>query len=71
VSFRLKYTPKVWKIAEVIMISKPGKQLNEITSYRPLSLLPVVSELFQKLLLKRLKIIIERKDIIPMHQFGF
>jgi hypothetical protein len=28
----------------------------------------VVSKLFEKLL-KRLKIIIERKDIIPMHQF--
>jgi hypothetical protein len=70
-SFRLKYTPQVWKIAEVIMIPKPGKQLNEVTSYRPISLLPVVSKLFEKLVLKRLKIIIERKDIIPMHQFGF
>jgi hypothetical protein len=27
-SFRLKYTPEVWKIVEVIMIPKPGKQLN-------------------------------------------
>jgi predicted metallopeptidase len=63
--------PQVWKIAEVIMVPKPNKQLNEVTSYRPISLLPVVSKLFEKLLLKRLKIIIERKDIIPMYQFGF
>jgi hypothetical protein len=31
----------------------------------------VVSELFEILLLKRLKIIIETKDTIPTHQFGF
>jgi hypothetical protein len=55
-SFRLKYKPQVWKIAEGIMIPKPGKQLNEVTSYRPITLLPVVSKLFEKLLLKRLKI---------------
>jgi hypothetical protein len=34
-------------------------------------LLLVVLKVCEKLLLKRLKIIIERKDIIPMHQFGF
>jgi hypothetical protein len=53
------------------MIPKPGKRLNEVTLYRPISLLPVVSKLYEKLLLKRLKILIERKDIMPMHQFGF
>jgi hypothetical protein len=30
----------------------------------------VVSKLFEKLVLKRIKIII-KKDIVPMHQFGF
>jgi hypothetical protein len=41
-SFRLKYMPQVWKIAEVTMIPKPGNPLNEVTSQRPISLLPVV-----------------------------
>jgi hypothetical protein len=66
VSFRL-YMPQVWKIAKVNMIPKLGKPLNEVTSHRLISLQPVVSELSEKLLLKRLIIIIERK---PMHQFG-
>jgi hypothetical protein len=70
-SFRLKYTPQVWKIAEVIMIPKPRTPLNEVNSHRPISLLPVVSKLFENFLLKRVKIIIERKYVIPMHQFGF
>lgn len=70
-AFRLKYVPKLWKVAEVIMIPKPGKPPHLITSYRPISLLPIMSKLFEKLLLKRLKLIIEKKKLIPNHQFGF
>lgn len=70
-AIRLKYIPKQWKIAEVIMICKPGKPANDKKSYRPISLLPVISKLFEKLLLKRLKPIIEKRKLIPQHQFGF
>lgn len=70
-AFRIKYVPKVWKFAEVIMIPKPGKPPNEITSYRPISLLPIMSKLFERLLLKRMKPLIERKELIPIHQYGF
>lgn len=70
-AFRLKYVPQIWKVAEVIMIPKPGKPPHETSSYRPISLLPVMGKLFEKLLLKRLKPIIERKHLIPNHQFGF
>ena len=70
-SFRLKYVPTLWKVAEVIMIHKPGKPPHEASSYRPISLLPVISKLFERLLLKRMKPIIEEREIIPNHQFGF
>jgi len=70
-AFRLKYVPRLWKVAEVIMIPKPGKPPHEASSYRPISLLPVMSKLFEKLLIKRLKPIIVRKNLIPDHQFGF
>ena len=53
------------------MLPKPGKPPNEINSYRPISLLPIILKLFKKLLLKRLKPIIERQNLIPNHQFGF
>ena len=59
--FRLKYVPRLWKVAEVIMIPKSGKPPREAASYRPISLLPLMSKLFEKLLIKRLKPIIERK----------
>jgi predicted GIY-YIG superfamily endonuclease len=53
------------------MIAKPGKPPHEVTSYSPISLLPVMSKLFEKLFLKRLKPVIDRKQLIPDHQFGF
>ena len=59
------------KVAEVIMIAKPGKPPHDAASHRPISLLPIVSKLFEKLLLKRLIPIIERKNLVPDHQFGF
>ena len=70
-AFRLKYVPRLWKLAEVIMIPKPGRPLHKAASYRPIFMLPVMSKLFEKLFIKRLKPIIERKNPIPNHQFGF
>ncbi|VVC25786.1 Reverse transcriptase domain [Cinara cedri] len=53
------------------MLLKPGKPQEVITSYRSISLLSSLSKLLEKLLLKRLKPIIEEKHLIPDHQFGF
>jgi hypothetical protein len=50
---------------------KPGKPPNELTSYRPISFLPIVSKVFEKLLLKRLLPVFENNRLIPNHQFGF
>jgi hypothetical protein len=52
------------KIAEIIMIPKPGKNLSEVESYQPISLLPCMSKLFEKIILKRLKPIINEKPPI-------
>jgi len=53
------------------MIQKPRKSAELAESYRPISLLPVLSKLFEKLLLPRLLEIIGRQKVIPYHQFGF
>jgi hypothetical protein len=68
---RLECFPSQWKVSQIVVIPKPGKPLNEVSSYRPISLLPVVSKVFEKLFLKRLQLIIDEKEIIPHHQFGF
>jgi hypothetical protein len=50
---------------------KPGKPPNELTSYRPISLLLTVFKVFEKILLKRLVPMVEDNRFIPIHQFGF
>jgi hypothetical protein len=53
------------------MIVKPGKNADDVTSYRPISLLPLLSKVFEKILLLRLTPIIEASNRIPPHKFGF
>lgn len=68
---RLNYYPTQWKVAQIILLPKPGKNTEEVTSYRPISLLPVLSKVFEKLLVKRIKPELEKNKIVPDHQFGF
>ena len=68
---RLNYYSTQLKYPKIIMILKPDKRENEVTSYRPISLLPVISKLFKGVVLKRLLPILKDKNIILDHQFGF
>jgi hypothetical protein len=63
--------PAQWKVAQIILILKPAKPPNELTSYRPISLLPIVPKVFEMLLLKRFLPIVEINRLIPNHQIGF
>lgn len=67
----LTHVPAGWKEAEVIVIPKAGKPPHEVSSYRPISLLPVIGKLFERVYLKRLLPLVEERGIIPDHQFGF
>lgn len=68
---RLKYWPMQLKFGQIILIQKPGKPPHEVTSYRPISLLPQISKILEKLLIKRIhdNNILDEK--LPDHQFGF
>jgi hypothetical protein len=71
-AFLLKgYFPAQWKVVQIILILKPGKPPNELTSYWSISLLPIASKVFEKLLLKRLLPVVENNRLIPNHQFSF
>ena len=50
---RLSYYLLLWKFAQIIIVAKPGKPVDDVTSYRPISLLPIPSKVFEKLLLKK------------------
>jgi hypothetical protein len=56
------YFSAQWRIAQIILVLKP-----ELTSCLPISLLPIVSKVFEKLLLKRLSTVVESNN----HKFIF
>jgi hypothetical protein len=59
-----------WKYAQIIMIAKPGKSPTETNSYRPISLLPTLSKVFERFILKRLEETVHINDIIPVHHLA-
>jgi hypothetical protein len=60
------YFPAQWKVAQMILIPKPGKPPHTPSSYWPINLLPIASKVFEKLLP-----LIEDGKLLPTHQFGF
>ena len=52
------------------MIPKPGKDPTDVASYRPIRLLPLLSKILEKLLLKRIYDT-NLQNWVPSHQFGF
>ncbi|GFX38391.1 hypothetical protein TNCV_2343671 [Trichonephila clavipes] len=51
--FKLRYFPNAWKTAVVIPILKPGKNPKLADSHRPISLLPILSKLAEKIISAR------------------
>jgi len=51
---RIHHFPSQWKCAVITMIPKPGKPENLVQSYRPISLLPTFSKIFERIFLSRI-----------------
>ncbi|GFU07187.1 RNA-directed DNA polymerase from mobile element jockey [Trichonephila clavipes] len=63
--------PDSWKHASVIPILKPKKPRSAADSYRPISLLPVLSKLAERLILSRLNDFLTTNKILISQQHGF
>lgn len=70
-TLRLSYFPTTWKSSVIVTILKPSKPPENPSSYRPISLLPVLGKILEKILLKRLSLITEQNKNLPNFQFGF
>jgi hypothetical protein len=46
---RTGYFPGQWKVSQIVTILKPGKPAEDVKSNRPISLLPILSKVFEKL----------------------
>jgi hypothetical protein len=53
------------------MILKPGKPPTDVSSYGPISILPIIAKLLEKLLLNKINQDSNPQNWIPNHKFGF
>lgn len=69
--FNISYYPKSWKHALVVPIRKPNKPENLPTSFRPISLLPCLSKIYERAIKDIISTFCEDNNILPDDQFGF
>ena len=62
--------PDKLKTAKVIPLHKGGSVLS-VSNYRPISLLPIFSKIFERLVYNRMIEYIEKNNILSKNQFGF
>lgn len=63
------YFPKEWKAGVLITIPKPNSDHSKAINYRPITLLPALGKIFEKIIKALLEEHISHK--IPGYQFGF
>ena len=68
--FELGIFPKNFKTAKVIPIYKSGSK-NLVHNYRPISLLPCLSKVLEKVIKNKLVSFLEKQKIFYDYQYGF
>ena len=63
--------PTAFKKGQLILFLKPGKDPNNISSYRPIILLNTIGKILEKLLTQRINYYIEKTKWISDKQHGF
>ncbi|KAF0290571.1 putative RNA-directed DNA polymerase from transposon BS [Amphibalanus amphitrite] len=63
--------PREWRRARIVPIPKAGKDRRDVGSYRPIALTSHLSKLVERLVLGRLRHIVERDRLVPAEQVGF
>lgn len=66
----LCYWPKAYKIASIIPIPKAGVTPS-VDGFRPVSLLPSLSKVLERLIASRLDAHVDNENLLPDHQMGF
>ena len=62
--------PKKWKIATIVPLYKGGGN-DEVSNYRPVSLLPIPGKILEKLIHNHMMEYFENNKILSEYQFGF
>ena len=64
------YYPECFKIARVIPVFK-GEDPTQFSNYRPVSVLPTLSQIFERILKRRLVQFLDQQGVIIPGQYGF
>ena len=67
---KLGIFPDLLKISKVVPLYKKDDDSN-LSNYRPISLLPSISKIFEKVLLEQLTTYLDNNNLIHNHQYGF
>ena len=68
----LGHFPTSWKVAYAKILPKPGKtDYSELTSFRPIGLLPIFGKVLEKLFIRRLTFDAMKRGVWSKSQFGF
>ena len=70
-SLKLGYFSEHWKKASVIMLPKEGKDGRQVKNHRPISLLPCLGKVFERIIASRLSKFMESKNLFNPFQSGF
>ena len=70
ISFATGVFPLELKVARVIPLYKSGEAA-QFSNYRPVSVLPAISKIFEKLIYIRMLSFIKKHNILYLFQFGF
>jgi len=62
--------PDTLKIARVVPVFKAGDK-HSVNNYRPISVLSIISKIFEKLMHNRLMTFVTNNDVLSKNQFGF
>ena len=71
-SFSEGIVPKFWKSAQITpLLKKPSLNHKVASSYRPISNLPVLSKLSERLVLDRVMSYLNNSNLLPTHQSAY
>ncbi len=65
------FVPEAWKHGIVVPIPKPGKAPEQVTGYRPITLLPCMGKLMERMVLRRLQHTLESQNVFSSLHLGF
>ena len=68
--FETSLFPTQWKLAKIIPILKTDDPTS-LSNYRPISILPIMSKILEKLMASQLLEYLETNNFLSEHQFGF